>query len=235
MKPAARPPAPDLGRDAYERVKAAIREGTLPPGTRLTEAELVARLGISRTPIRQALTRLETEGLVSHEPRRGVVVSRPDHQQVIELYSIREVLEGTAARFAAQHASEAELEALTQLVAGEGRVLDRPAELSAINLRLHALLHRAAHNRYLLRALAQLTDNMALLPTMLGDPPAPGSRTRSTGRCSRPSSGATERPRRQRWRRICAPPSATASPGCSASSTGARGAEPRRPAPQPKP
>ncbi|TPG57716.1 GntR family transcriptional regulator [Roseomonas nepalensis] len=170
MKPAARPPTPDLGRDAYERVKAAIREGTLPPGTRLTEAELVARLGISRTPIRQALTRLETEGLVSHEPRRGVVVSRPDHQQVIELYSIREVLEGTAARFAAQHASEAELEALTQLVAGEGRVLDRPAELSAINLRLHALLHRAAHNRYLLRALAQLTDNMALLPTMLGDP-----------------------------------------------------------------
>ncbi|WP_424140239.1 GntR family transcriptional regulator [Roseomonas chloroacetimidivorans] len=170
MKPAARTPAPDLGRDAYERVKAAIREGSLPPGTRLTEAELVLRLGISRTPIRQALTRLETEGLVSHEPRRGVVVSRPDHQQVIELYSIREVLEGTAARFAAQHASEAELEALTRLVMEEGQVLDRPAELSAINLRLHALLHRAAHNRYLLRALAQLTDNMALLPTMLGDP-----------------------------------------------------------------
>jgi len=170
MKPAARTPAPDLGRDAYERVKTAIREGSLPPGTRLTEAELVVRLGISRTPIRQALTRLETEGLVSHEPRRGAVVSRPDHQQVIELYSIREVLEGTAARFAAQHASEAELEAVTQLVTEEGKVLDHPGELSAINHRLHTLLHRAAHNRYLLRALGQLTDNMALLPTMLGDP-----------------------------------------------------------------
>ncbi|SHJ40390.1 transcriptional regulator, GntR family [Roseomonas rosea] len=170
MKLPPRTPAPDLGRDAYERVKAAIRDGSLPPGLRLTEADLVTRLGISRTPVRQALTRLETEGLVSHEPRRGIVVSRPDHQQVIELYALREVLEGTAARFAAQHASEAELEALARLVAEEAAALERPAELSAINLRLHALLHRAAHNRYLLRALAQLTDTMALLPTMLGDP-----------------------------------------------------------------
>jgi DNA-binding GntR family transcriptional regulator len=170
MKSPERPPAPDLGRDAYERVKAAIRNGSLPPGMRLTEAELVTRLGISRTPVRQALTRLETEGLVSHEPRRGIIVSRPDHQQVIELYALREVLEGAAARFAAQHAGEAELEALTRLVAEEACLLDRPEDLSTINLRLHGLLHRAAHNRYLLRALAQLTDTMALLPTMLGDP-----------------------------------------------------------------
>jgi len=170
MKSPSRPPAPDLGRDAYERVKAAIRNGTLPPGLRLTEAELVTQLGISRTPIRQALTRLETEGLVSHEPRRGVVVSRPDHQQVIELYALREVLEGTAARFAAQHASEAELDALTRLLEEEAAALDRPGALSPINERLHTLLHRASHNRYLLRALAQLTDTMTLLPTMLDSP-----------------------------------------------------------------
>ena len=170
MTPAPRTQAPDLGRDAYERVKSAIRDGSLAPGSRLTEAELATRLGISRTPIRQALTRLETEGLLSHEPRRGVVVSRPDHQQVIELYALREVLEGTAAHFAAQHAGEAELNALTRLVEEEAGALDRPDELSGINMRLHTLLHRAAHNRYLLRALAQMTDTMALLPTMLGDP-----------------------------------------------------------------
>jgi DNA-binding GntR family transcriptional regulator len=165
-----RAPAPDLGREAYEQVKAAIREGSLPPGARVTEADLATRLGISRTPIRQALTRLETEGLLSHEPRRGVVVSRPDHQQVIELYAMREVLEGVAARFAAQHASDSELDALAGFVAEEARMLCDPLVLSAINLRLHTLLHRAAHNRYLLRSLAQMTDTMALLPTMLGDP-----------------------------------------------------------------
>lgn len=160
----------DLGNEAYERLRQAIREGSLRPGQRVTEAELATRLHISRTPIRHALTRLETEGLLNHEPRRGLVVSRPDHLQVIELYAMREVLEGIAARFAAQHASESELVAMARLVAEEGKG-DQPADtLSAINTKLHALIHRAAHNRYLLRSLAQLTDAMALLPTMLGDP-----------------------------------------------------------------
>lgn len=160
----------DLGTEAYDRLRNAIREGGLRPGQRVTEAELATRLGISRTPVRHALTRLETEGLLSHEPRRGLVVSRPDHLQVIELYAMREVLEATAARFAAQHASESEITALARLVDEEASGTQAPATLSAINLRLHTLLHRAAHNRYLLRSLAQLTDAMALLPTMLGDP-----------------------------------------------------------------
>ncbi|ONG50278.1 hypothetical protein BKE38_18690 [Pseudoroseomonas deserti] len=160
----------DLGSEAYDRLRAAIREGALRPGQRVTEAELAARLGISRTPVRQALTRLETEGLLSHEPRRGLVVSRPDHLQVVELYAMREVLEATAARFAAQHASEAELAGLARLVEAEAAGPQDSRALSAVNLRLHTLLHRAAHNRYLLRSLAQLTDAMALLPTMLGNP-----------------------------------------------------------------
>ncbi|MCK8787177.1 GntR family transcriptional regulator [Roseomonas sp. NAR14] len=168
--PSSRSAGGDLGSETYERIKAAIRDGSLAPGSRLTEAELVVRLGVSRTPVRQALTRLETEGLLTHEPRRGLTVPRPDHQQVIELYAMREVLEGTAARFAAQHASEAELRSLAHLIEEEGAAQDDGRALSAINLRIHTLLHRAAHNRYLLRSLAQLTDAMALLPTMLGEP-----------------------------------------------------------------
>ena len=158
----------DLGSDTFDRIKAAIRDGSIRPGGRLIEAELVARFGVSRTPVRQALTRLEAEGLLVHEPRRGLVVSRPDHQQVVELYAMREVLESTAARFAAQHASTAELRSLERLIGDEAAIGD-PAALSASNLRIHALVHRAAHNRFLLRGLAQLTDTMALLPTMLGE------------------------------------------------------------------
>lgn len=160
----------DLGSETYERIKLAIRDGSLTPGARLTEAELVQRLGVSRTPVRQALTRLEAEGLLAHEPRRGLVVARPDHQQVIELYAMREVLESTAARFAAQHASAAELRSLARLIGEEEKVLDDSRAQSAINQQVHTLVHRAAHNRYLLRSLAQLNDTMALLPTMLGDP-----------------------------------------------------------------
>jgi len=158
-----------LGEETYERIKAAIRDGTFPPGSRLTEADLVERFRVSRTPVRQALARLDTEGLLSHEPRHGIVVTRPDHQQVVELYAMREVLESTAARFAAQHANTSEIRSFEQMLEEEEAISSASA-LSALNVRIHTLLHRAAHNRYLLRGLAQLTDTMALLQTTLGDP-----------------------------------------------------------------
>ena len=74
-------PPRDLGLEAYGRIRGAIREGTLTPGLRLTETDLAARFGVSRTPVRQAIARLEAEGLLTHEPRRGLIVTRPDHQQ----------------------------------------------------------------------------------------------------------------------------------------------------------
>jgi DNA-binding GntR family transcriptional regulator len=159
----------DLGKEVYELLCAKIRNGVLRPGQRITEMELAERLGTSRTPIRQALAKLEAEGLLSHEPRRGLIISRPDHQQVIELYQMREVLEGAAARFAALHASESELTCLRRLVEEEASIGDGGAALSAINLKIHTLLHRAACNRYLLRSLTLLTNSMTVLPTRLGD------------------------------------------------------------------
>jgi DNA-binding GntR family transcriptional regulator len=168
MQPSPAPtPARDLGQDAYARMRDQIRDGSLPPGLRLTETDLAARLGVSRTPIRQAIARLEAEGLVTHEPRRGLTVTRPDHQQVVELYVMREVLEGAAARLAAQHASETEIAAMTELVANEPAVFADARALAATNQRLHGLLYLAAHNRYLLRSLEQLAATMALLPSLL--------------------------------------------------------------------
>jgi DNA-binding GntR family transcriptional regulator len=157
----------DRGQDAYARIRGAIREGALAPGLRLTETDLASRFGVSRTPVRQAIARLEAEGLLTHEPRRGLTVTRPDHAQVIELYVMREALEGAAARLAAQHATETELAALAELVAAEPVALGDARRLSDINLRLHGLIYLAARNRYLLRSLEQLAATMALLPSLL--------------------------------------------------------------------
>ena len=166
-KPETTPTTPrDLGLEAYARLKDAIRDGTFAAGARLTELDVSAWLGMSRTPAREAIHRLEVDGLVSHEPRRGLVVTRPDHQMIVELYVMREALEGTAARLAAQHANDMEIEALAALTARE--TLPNQASV-AINQRWHHLIHMSAHNRFLLRSLSGLADTMALLPTMLGD------------------------------------------------------------------
>jgi DNA-binding GntR family transcriptional regulator len=161
------PPPRDRAPDAYSRLRAAIRDGALPPGTRLTEQELAASLGVSRTPVRQAIARLEAEGLLTRSAR-GLAVTRPDHAQVTELYAMRAILEGAAARLAAQHASEAELAAMAELVEREAGCLDDSAALPGMNQRLHGLLYLAAHNRYLLRSLELLSDAMAMLPSLLG-------------------------------------------------------------------
>jgi DNA-binding GntR family transcriptional regulator len=160
-------PARDRSESAYARIRAAIREGSLAPGERLTEVDLAARFGVSRTPVRQAIARLEAEGLLTHEARRGLAVTRPDHQQVVELYVMREVLEGAAARLAAQHASETEIAAMAEIVAQEPDAFGDARALTAVNQRLHGLLYLAAHNRYLLRSLEQLAATMSLLPTLL--------------------------------------------------------------------
>ncbi|WP_137176913.1 GntR family transcriptional regulator [Roseomonas sp. AR75] len=166
--PAPPPPVPrDLGQEAYDRIRDAIREGLLVPGLRLTENDLATRFGVSRTPVRQAIARLEAEGLLTRDPRRGLTVTRPDHQQVIELYVMREILEGAAARLAAQHATDTEFDAMAELIEAEPPVLDDAAALSALNQRIHGMLYLAAHNRYLLRSLEQISATIALLPTLL--------------------------------------------------------------------
>lgn len=157
----------ELGQGAYERIRSAIRDGSLGPGDRVTETDLAARFGVSRTPVRQAIARLEAEGLLTHEPRRGLSVTRPDHQQVVELYVMREILEGAAARLAAQHASDTELAAMAELVEDEPKAFGDARRLAEVNQRLHGLLYLAAHNRYLLRSLEQLAATMALLPSLL--------------------------------------------------------------------
>jgi DNA-binding GntR family transcriptional regulator len=152
-----------LSQEAYLRLKEAIRKGTLSPGTRVREVEIAHRFGISRTPARDAIRRLESEGLISFVPRHGAVVSQLDHQATMELYDLREILEGAAAAFAARHASAAEIEELEELIAAEPELEKKPDQLADLNQLFHASLYRAAHNRFLERTLIALRDSMALL------------------------------------------------------------------------
>lgn len=159
------------GETAYLKLKEAIRTGELKPGQRVRESEMAARLDVSRTPVREAFRRLEADGLLSFAPYRGMVISELDHQAVMELYFMREVLEGTAAGLAARRASDAEIQILQELVSLDPGSKGRAVAVAGHNRRFHGSLYHAAHNRYLLKTLNVLQDAMALLgPTTMEVP-----------------------------------------------------------------
>ncbi len=153
---------------AYAVLRQEIIEGRFEPGRRMREIELAERLGISRTPIRQALSRLELDGLLDLRPRTGLEVSVLDTATVEELYEMRAALEGTAAAMAARHASPRDIAALSAILDEERDLDDDPMELYRHNRRFHETIHAAAHNRYLMKSLHALHDAVALLgPTTL--------------------------------------------------------------------
>ncbi|MGY6549965.1 MAG: GntR family transcriptional regulator [Roseinatronobacter sp.] len=150
------------GQSAYDRLLDEIRHGTLPPGARLREVDLAARLSISRTPVREAIRRLEADGLVEHLPRQGASLRRLSYAEVMELYEMRAVLEGTAARLAARSASELELRELAEINRDmTARAI--PAEIVRLNRQFHATLINAAKNRYLQRAIGAMGRTLLIL------------------------------------------------------------------------
>ncbi|HEX9875737.1 MAG TPA: GntR family transcriptional regulator [Gammaproteobacteria bacterium] len=104
--------AASLRQQVIEKLRAAIISGRLSPGQRLTERELTERLGVSRTVVREALRQLDAEGLIEVIPNRGPVVRTLTPEEAEDLYRIRAVLHGLAARQFVEHASRADLEAL---------------------------------------------------------------------------------------------------------------------------
>lgn len=150
------------GQSAYDRLLDEIRHGTLPPGARLREVELAERLNISRTPVREAIRRLEADGLVEHLPRQGASLRRLAYAEVMELYEMRAVLEGTAARLAARAASELELRELSDINL-EMTDSASPSDIVRLNRQFHAALINAAKNRYLQRAIGAMGRTMLIL------------------------------------------------------------------------
>lgn len=158
-------PKVSLGSKAYERIREAIQQGDYTPGDRILEDEIAGRFSISRTPVREALRRLEDEGLLIHQPHRGMTVAKLDYQMVMELFVVRDVLEGTAARMAARLASDEEIENLEDMTRRELEVATSAEGMAAHNRRFHAAIYMMAHNRYLLKTLSALADSMTLLST----------------------------------------------------------------------
>jgi DNA-binding GntR family transcriptional regulator len=151
-------------KDAYDLILDAIDTGLYGPGDRLVESELAERFGVSRTPIREALQRLETQSMLTRTGR-SLIVASLDHNQLAELYVVRAELEGLAARLAAQHATPEEVRVLYGMVEHDKGLVNDPGKLSRANRRFHKQLHLASHNRYLIDQLDLVHRSMALLAT----------------------------------------------------------------------
>jgi DNA-binding GntR family transcriptional regulator len=151
-------------KDAHTLILEAIEAGQFKPGDRLVETELADRFGVSRTPIREALQRLETQSMLTRDGR-SLIVASLDHNQMAELYAVRTELEGLAARLAAKHATPEEVRVLKEMVNEDQKYLDNPPALARANWRFHTAIHRASHNRYLVQQLDLVHRSMALLAT----------------------------------------------------------------------
>lgn len=152
-----------LGIGAYERLRQAIQSGEYRPGDRLLEDAVAARFDMSRTPVREALRRLEDEGMLVHESHRGMTVAQLDYQMVMELYAMRYILEGSAAAMAARNASDIEMEMLGELIAREKAASTTVEAMAEHNRRLHLAIYQCSHNRYLLKTSNVLSSPLALL------------------------------------------------------------------------
>ncbi|PIL18547.1 GntR family transcriptional regulator [Puniceibacterium antarcticum] len=151
-------------KDAYRLILEAIDVGVYKPGDRLVESDLAERFGVSRTPIREALQRLETQSLLARDGR-SLIVASLDHNQMAELYVVRTELEGLAARLAARHATEEEIQVLREMVDDDRALLQNPPALARANRRFHQQIHLASHNRYLVQQLDLVHRSMALMAT----------------------------------------------------------------------
>lgn len=141
----------------------AIRNGTFRPGDRLREEDVGDRLSLSRTPVREALRRLEADGIVEHRPRQGAVIRALTHGEVVELYEMRVVLERTAAEMAAKHGTDAEFDALEDLNLSIEAEVQNPARAASINQAFHRGIYLACRNRFLMQSARALNNSLLLL------------------------------------------------------------------------
>lgn len=161
---------PERGK-ATELITDALREaiitGFLAPGTWLREDEVAGELGVSRTPVREAMRRLADESLVVKTAHQGTMVAGITFQDVIALYAVREPLEGTVARFAAQRRTDELVAELRRIQADMRAAAGQhdPDAMVVSNLRFHRTLSDATGNFYLQRFMLQIEHAVRRLPS----------------------------------------------------------------------
>ena len=142
--------ARSLADQAYYRIRELIVTLELPPGSLVSERELMGRLDLGRTPVREALRTLARERLVVVYPRRGMFVSPVDVGDLAGLSEVRVILEGRAARLAGERATDAERAATDALLAElDGVSAQDERSLIDLDQRLHRHVYRCAHNPFL--------------------------------------------------------------------------------------
>ncbi len=158
------------GENAYDALIEALREGVFLPGDRLREEAVARKLQLSRTPVREALRRLESDGIVEHRARIGATIKVLSSSEIVELYEMRMVLERTAAEMAARHGNVTEFEALDAVNSEIKKNREIPNVCVSLNQDFHRSLYRVGRNRFLIEAARALNNSLLLLgPTTYTD------------------------------------------------------------------
>jgi DNA-binding GntR family transcriptional regulator len=151
-----------LGHDVYESLKRAILSGDLSPGDRMVESRVASALGISRTPVREAIHKLEREGFLKHNPTGGFFVVGLTREDIVETFGIRSVLESYAAKLATAKHTKDDLQILKDKVHQFQRYLERGEtdQLARINTEFHHLLYGLSNSPRLIKMINQLSDQI---------------------------------------------------------------------------
>lgn len=136
----------------------AVLDGSLKPGQRLRQEQLASDLGVSRTPLREAMRKLEEEGLIQILPSRGAHVARLDAAEQAAFYEVREALDGLAARLAAQHIQPEQTTELQRILDAMSAHVEKDEQIDwhSANLRFHQVIYEASGNAPLLRIFSQI-------------------------------------------------------------------------------
>ena len=151
--------------EVYCKLLNRILVGDAPPGTALQENALAAEFGVSRTPIRESLIRLESDGLVRIVPKQGVYVTDITHQAYRNAFEVRYHMISIAGQLAAQRISEEEIGKLRQ-IATDMATLSEPKEIKLKDMEFHTYLNCSTHNPMLAESLRRLSFFMPRLETL---------------------------------------------------------------------
>lgn len=156
-------PVQSIREAVYGQIKSAIQEGAFAKGERLVEHDIAEKLQVSRTPVREALKRLESEGFLEALPRQGLIVKSHSEAEIREIYMIREALESLAAEQAAINATDEDVALLEKLVSAMNRQDDPqadPAETLDVHRHFSEAYNRASHLPTLVRMIESLKEQI---------------------------------------------------------------------------
>lgn len=150
-----------------ERLRKAIIKGSLEPGDRLVETYIAENMGVSRTPVREAFRQLEIEGLAENVPRKGTIVKGISKKDILEIYEIREMLEGLSARLACSNISKQQIDDLKEKISKMEQLIDSKDSTGywKIHGEFHDIIQQTGGNRRLIDQMKQINEYLSDLRT----------------------------------------------------------------------